>query len=64
MNQVRYLLADNFGWTWNDFKDIPAHLIKTYINDIERAKRNFKGVSSKSVRQFSAGMKNAGIPIS
>jgi hypothetical protein len=57
-------LADNFGWTWNDFKDTPAHLIRTYINDIERAKRNFKGVSSKSVRQFAAGMKNAGIPVS
>jgi hypothetical protein len=64
MNQVRYLLADNFGWTWNDFKDTPAHLIKTYINDIERAKRNFKGVSSKSVRQFAASMQKAGIPIS
>jgi hypothetical protein len=56
-------LADNFGWTWNDFKNTPAHLIKTYINDIERAKRNFKGVSSKSVRQFAAGMQKAGISI-
>jgi hypothetical protein len=64
MNQVRYLLADNFGWTWNDFKDTPAHLIRTYINDIERAKRNFKGVNSKSVRQFAAGMKKANIPLS
>jgi hypothetical protein len=54
-------LADNFGWTWNDFKNTPAHLIKTYINDIERAKRNFKGVSSKSVRQFATGMQKAGI---
>jgi hypothetical protein len=64
MNQVRYLLADNFGWTWNDFKDTPAHLIRTYINDIERAKRNFKGVNSKSVRQFAEGMKKANIPLS
>jgi hypothetical protein len=64
MNQVRYLLADNFGWTWNDFKDTPAHLIKTYINDIERAKRNFKGVSSKSVRQFATSMQKAGILLS
>jgi hypothetical protein len=64
MNQVRYLLASEFGWTWNDFKNIPAHLIKVYINDIERAKRNFKGISSKSVRQFAAGMQNSGIPLS
>jgi hypothetical protein len=64
MNQIRYLLADKFGWTWNDFKDTPAHIIKTYINDIERARRNFKGVSSKSVRQFAAGMQQAGIPAS
>jgi hypothetical protein len=64
MNQVRYLLASEFGWAWNDFKDMPAHLIRTYINDIERAKRNFKGISSKTVRQFAAGMKNAGIPLS
>jgi hypothetical protein len=64
MNQVRYLLASEFGWTWNDFKDAPAHLIRTYINDIERAKRNFKGVSSKSVRQFASGMQKSGIPLS
>jgi hypothetical protein len=64
MNQVRYLLASEFGWTWDDFKDTPAHLIKTYINDIERAKKNFKGVSSKSVRQFAAGMKKANISLS
>jgi hypothetical protein len=57
-------LASEFGWTWNDFKDTPAHLIKIYINDIERAKRNFKGVSPKSVRQFAAGMQKAGIPLS
>jgi hypothetical protein len=64
MNQVRYLLADNFGWAWNDFKNTSAHLIKAYVNDIERAKRNFKGVSSKSVRQFAATMQKAGIPLS
>jgi hypothetical protein len=64
MNQVRYLLASEFGWTWNDIKDTPAHLIKIYINDIERAKRNFKGVSSKSVRQFATGMQKANISLS
>jgi hypothetical protein len=64
MNQVRYLLAREFGWAWDDFKDTPAHLIKTYINDIERANRNFKGVSSKSVRQFASSMQKAGIPLS
>jgi hypothetical protein len=64
MNQVRYLLASEFGWSWDDFKDTPAHLIRTYINDIERAKKNFKGVSSKSVRQFAAGMQKAKIPLS
>jgi hypothetical protein len=57
-------LASEFGWTWDDFKNTPAHLIKTYINDIERSKRNFKGISSKSIRQFAAGMQNAGIPLS
>jgi hypothetical protein len=64
MNQVRYLLASEFGWTWNDFKDAPAHLIRAYINDIERAKRNFKGVSPKSVREFAAGMQKAGVSLS
>jgi hypothetical protein len=64
MNQVRYLLADTFGWTWEDIKHLPAHMVRIYINDIERAKRNFKGVSSKSVRQFAAGMQKAGIPLS
>lgn len=64
MNQVRYLLADNFGWTWDDFKNTPAHLIRTYINDIERAKRNFKGVNSKSVRQFASSMQKADISLS
>jgi hypothetical protein len=57
-------LADNFGWTWDDFKDTSAHLIKVYINDIERAKRNFKGVNSKSIRQFAENMKKANIPLS
>jgi hypothetical protein len=57
-------LASEFGWNWDDFKDTPAHLIRTYINDIERAKKNFKGVSSKSVRQFAAGMKKANISLS
>jgi hypothetical protein len=57
-------LASEFGWTWDDFKNTSAHLIKTYINDIERAKRNFKGVSSKSVRQFAAGMQKANLPFS
>jgi hypothetical protein len=64
MNQVRYLLASEFGWTWDDFKNTPAHLIRIYINDIERSKRNFKGISSKSVRQFAAGMEKAKIPMS
>jgi hypothetical protein len=57
-------LASEFGWTWDDFKNTPAHLIKAYINDIERAKRNFKGVSSKSVRRFAANMQKAGVPLS
>jgi hypothetical protein len=57
-------LASEFGWTWDDFKNTPAHLIKAYINDIERAKRNFKGISSKSVRQFATGMQNAGLSLS
>jgi hypothetical protein len=57
-------LASEFGWTWNDFKDTPVHLIRTYINDIERAKRNFKGVNLKSIRKFAAGMQKAGISLS
>ena len=64
MNQGRYLLAENFGWTWEDFKNTSAHLIRTYINDIERAKRNFKGVSPNSVRQFASSMRKAGISLS
>ena len=64
MNQVRYLLADRFGWSWNDFKNMPAHLIRTYINDIERSKQNFKGISSSSVRQFASNMQKAGLSLS
>jgi hypothetical protein len=57
-------LASEFGWTWNDFKDTPAHLIRAYIEDIKRSKEKFKGVSSKSVRQFAAGMQKAGVSLS
>jgi hypothetical protein len=36
-------LASEFGWAWNDFKDMPAHLIKPILmilngqNEISKA---------------------------
>jgi hypothetical protein len=50
------------GFSWGDIKNIPAHYVKQYITDIERAKSHFKGLSKGDARKFSLAAQAAGIP--
>jgi len=52
------------GVYWDQFKYSSAHYIKQYINDIERAKKNFKGLSKGDAKKFSLASKAAGIATS
>jgi len=63
MNQLRFILADRFGFSWKSIDSIPGHIAQSYINDISRSKTNFKGVSSQSVRQFGNDLKDAGFSL-
>jgi hypothetical protein len=59
---IRYLLGDRMGFSWEDIKNTPAHYIKQYIADIERAKNHFKGLNQGDARKFSLAAQSAGIP--
>lgn len=63
MSMARYLLASNFGFTWNDIKLMPAHIVRQYMLDIERAKSHFKGLRVNDVKRYAESAKAAGIPI-
>ena len=60
MGMIRYLMGDQMGVFWDQFKYTPAHYIKQYINDIERAKKNFKGISKGDAKKFAFESKSAG----
>ena len=60
LNNLRYLLAKNFGWTWADICSHPAHYIKSLLRDLEREKSNFKG-GMANPRETAAKMKKAGV---
>lgn len=61
MSMVRYLLADNFCFSWEDIKYTPAHIVRQYITDIEKAKNHFKGVRRQDVQKFADAAKSAGV---
>ena len=61
MSMIRYLMGSKLGVSWDQFKYTSAHYIKQYINDIERAKRNFKGLSEGDAKKFSQAAQSAGI---
>ena len=63
MDQLRFILADRFGFSWENIKNTPAHIVKKYINDISRSKSNFKGMSGQSIRKYAQDMQDAGLPI-
>jgi hypothetical protein len=63
MDQLRFILADRFGFSWESIKNMPAHIAQKYLIDISRSKNNFKGMSGQSVRKFANDMKSAGIPV-
>lgn len=63
MSMVRYLLASNFGFTWNDIKMMPAHIVRQYMLDIERAKSHFKGLRVNDVKQYADSARAAGFSI-
>jgi len=50
------------GVFWDQFKYSSAHYLKQYINDIERAKNNFKGLSKGDAKKFSLASEMAHIP--
>ena len=58
LNNLRYLLAKNFGWTWDDICSQPAHYIKAILKDLEREKTNFKGMGDP--RATAQAMRRAG----
>jgi len=62
MAMLRYLLGDNMGFSWEDIKNTPAHYIKQYINDIEKAKRNFKGLQQGDAKKYALAAQRGGIP--
>ena len=63
MAQVRFLLADRFGFSWEDIKNTPAHYVKQYINDIEKSKNHFKGVNRGDAKKYALAAQSAGIPV-
>jgi chloramphenicol O-acetyltransferase len=50
------------GFSWEDIKNTPAHYIKQYIADIERAKNHFKGLNKGDAKKFSLAAQASGIP--
>jgi len=60
MSMLRYLMVER-GVYWDQFKYSSAHYIKQYVNDIERAKKNFKGLSKGDAKKFSLASRAAGI---
>ena len=63
MSMIRYLLGDKMGFSWESIKNTPAHYIKQYITDIEKAKKHFKGVSKGDSKKYALAAQAAGIPI-
>lgn len=64
MSMIRFLLADSFGLSWNDVKRMPAHIVRQYVGDIERARSHFKGLRAGDARRFAESARMAGIPVS
>jgi chloramphenicol O-acetyltransferase len=58
---IRFLLADRFGFSWEDIKNLPAHFVKQYINDIERSKNHFKGLNKGDAKKFAQARQLAGL---
>ena len=64
MSMIRYLLGDKFGHSWvSDIKDSPAHYVKQLIADIEKAKKNFKGIRKGDAKKYALAAHAAGIPL-
>lgn len=63
MSMVRYLLADNFGFSWSDIKTTPCHIVKQYINDIEKSKNHFRGLHKGDASRYAAQARAAGVPL-
>jgi chloramphenicol O-acetyltransferase len=57
---IRFLLVEK-GVFWEGFKESSAHYIKQYINDIERAKKHFKGLNKGDAKKFSLAAQSTGI---
>jgi hypothetical protein len=51
------------GFPWDAIKNTPAHYIKQYITDIEKAKNHFRGLNKGDAEKFSLAAKAAGIPV-
>ena len=60
---LRYLMVER-GVYWDQFKNSSAHYVKQYVSDLERAKRNFKGLSKGDSKKFSLASSAAGIATS
>ena len=41
MMRTRYLLAKQFGWDWEQYKNTQAHYIRQYTLSIQKDKQNF-----------------------
>ena len=61
---IRWRLGDAFGHSWaRDIRDTPAHYVRQLINDIERSKNHFRGLSKGDAKRYSVAAKEAGIPV-
>jgi hypothetical protein len=64
MNQLRFILADRFGFDWESIKCMPANIVQKYLKDIQKSKSHFKGINGTSVRRFASDKMAAGLPVS
>jgi chloramphenicol O-acetyltransferase len=63
MKMIRYLLADRFGFSWDTIKNTPAHFVRQYIEDIERAKNHFKGLNKGDAKKYAHSVRSSGLPV-
>ena len=62
MSMIRFLLVDRGSVFWEDMKYTPAHYIKQYITDFEKAKNHFKGLNKGDAKKYALAAKTAGVP--
>lgn len=58
MNQTRSLLADHYGWSWEQIKYTDSHIIRSYVKSITSKNQKF---SMGNPRASAERMKQVGV---